>query len=77
MNSSPDNEQKPCLQFSHKRDSCDLNLWPSEHKINSGLVFTKSKQDITYENSVIYSYKDNKRKPFLRSFTSDSCDLDL
>jgi len=34
-----------------------FTFWPSEPKVNRGIVFTKTKQNITYENSVINSFQ--------------------
>jgi len=56
-------------------DPCDLTLWPSESKINRGLVQTKTNQNITYESSVINSSQ-NEQKPFI-FYQSDLCDLDI
>jgi len=59
----------------YKSDPCDITLWPSEPKINRGLVLTKPNQNIIYKSSVINSSQENEEKPFF--YKSDLCDPDL
>ena len=42
--------------FVYKSDSCDLDLRPSEPKINEGLVLTKTNQHMINESPVINSF---------------------
>ena len=50
--------------FFTKVTPCDLDLWPSEPKINRVLVLTIINQYVKYESSVITSFQDNDQKPF-------------
>jgi hypothetical protein len=46
------------------QEPCDLDLWPSAHKINRGHLVVMTNQYVKYEDFVINSFQDNKRKPF-------------
>jgi len=56
---------------------CDLDLWPSEPKINKGLVLTKTNQHITYESSMINNSQENEWTPFFTKVTLVTLTFDL
>jgi hypothetical protein len=43
---------------------CDLDLWPSDPKINRGHLLVMTNQYVKYEDFVMHSFQDNKRTPF-------------
>ena len=42
----------------------DLDLSPSDSKINRGHLLVMTNQHVKYEDFVVYSIQDNQRKPF-------------
>jgi hypothetical protein len=42
---------------------CQLDLWPSDSKINRGHLLVMNNQHVKYKDFVINSFQDNERKP--------------
>ena len=61
--------------INHKRDTGNLDLWPSKLKNIRDRVLTKTNQHVEYKSNVINS---NEQKTCLHCFyKSDHCDIDL
>jgi hypothetical protein len=53
---------------------CDLDLWPSDPKINRVHLLVVTNQYVKYMDFVIITFQDNQQKPF---WHWRPCDLDL
>ena len=47
-------------------DPCDLDLLPSEFKINRGHVLIKPNQHVKYDSSIINGSQETRQKLFLQ-----------
>jgi len=61
----------------NKKDHCDIDLWPSDFKINTGHVLAKTNQHLKYEIFVINKPQDNELKTLLFLYKIDPCDFEF